>query len=266
MPDVSCPACGSPEHRVFSTRTRNRVVVCRRCRLHYVNPVPPREALRAEVADSDVYTGDQLRKADFFRRRAEALFDRVERLRAPGRVLDVGCAIGTELVVARERGWEGVGIELSQRSVAVARERGVEVLDAPLEESGLPDGSFDLVTLNHVLEHVAEPGPFLAEVRRVLAERGLLFVSVPNVRAWQVFLRGDRHTWTFHDDHFLHFSPRTLELLLRRHGFRVLEARTSRWRDFHDPVEGRPAWFRAANGVAERLGMGIEVFCLASAV
>jgi 2-polyprenyl-3-methyl-5-hydroxy-6-metoxy-1,4-benzoquinol methylase len=263
MPAISCPACGAPKFNVFSTRGRNPVVICRGCRLYYTNPVPERKALHAHVEGSDLYTEDQLRKVDFFRRRAEALFDRVESLLPRGRVLDVGCAIGTELVVARERGWDGVGIELSQSSVSIAREAGVDVRDTPLEESGLPDGHFQLVTLNHVLEHIAHVEPFLAEVRRVLSPEGLLFVAVPNVYAWQFFLKGERYAWTFQDDHFLHFSTRTLPRLLRRHGFEPLEVRTSRWRDFHDPLPGRRAWFRVVNRVVERLGMGMEIFCLA---
>jgi 2-polyprenyl-3-methyl-5-hydroxy-6-metoxy-1,4-benzoquinol methylase len=261
--DAACPACDAREFRVFSTLGRNRVVTCRGCGLYYVNPVPERDALHARVEGSDFYTEDQLRKVDFFRARAERLFERLEGMVPRGRVLDVGCAIGTELVVARERGWEGVGIELSQASVRIARGYGLDVRDTPLEESGLPDGHFQLVTLNHVLEHIASPGPFLAEVRRVLSPEGLLFVAVPNVHAWQFFLRGERYAWTFQDDHFLHFSIRTLPRLLARHGFQTLEIRTSRWRDFHDPLSGRPAWFRAVNGVVERLGMGMEIFCLA---
>lgn len=263
VPPIACPACGSAGYRVFSTRGRNRVVICRGCGLYYTNPLPERESLQARVEGSDLYTEDQLRKVPFFRRRAEALFDRVEPRVGPGRVLDVGCAIGTELVVARERGWEGTGIELSQASVRIARAQGLDVRDVPLEESGFPDGWFDLVTLNHVLEHIAHVDPFLAEVRRVLAPGGLLFVAVPNVRAWLFYLRRENYAWTFQDDHFLHFSPGTLRRLLTRHGFLPLEVETSRWRDFHQPLSERSLPFRAVNRVVEALGMGIEIFCLA---
>jgi len=265
MPRIACPVCDGAEFRVYSILNRNRTVVCRGCGLFYTNPLPGAEELRARVEGSDLYTDDQLRKVDFFRRRAEALFDRVERLRPAGRVLDVGCAIGTELVVARERGWEAVGIELSASSVRVARERGLDVREAPLEECGFAAGGFDLVTLNHVLEHIADPAPFLAETRRVLAGDGLLFVAVPNVRAWIRYLRGERYAWTFQDDHFLHFSTSTLPRLLGRHGFRVLETETSRWRDFHQEPRSRPFPFRAVNRTVERLGMGVEIFCLARA-
>ncbi|HEX2095095.1 MAG TPA: class I SAM-dependent methyltransferase [Longimicrobiaceae bacterium] len=263
MQAISCPACGSAKYRVFSTRGRNRIVVCVGCRLFYVNPIPERGALNARVEGSELYTEDQLRKVEFFRRRAEALFTRVESRIGVGRVLDVGCAIGTGLVVARERGWEGVGIELSQGSVRIALEAGLDVRSVPMEESDFPGGYFDLVTLNHVLEHVPHVESFLGEVRRVLSPDGLLFVAVPNVNAWLRFLRGERYAWTFQDDHFLHFSPRTLRRLLRRCGFRTLEIETSRWRDFHQPVETRSLPFRTVNRVVEMLGMGVEIFCLA---
>lgn len=263
MPEIPCPVCDAPEFRVYGTPNRNRTVVCRGCGLFYTNPVPEPEELRARVSESDLYTEDQLRKVEFFRRRAEALFDRVERLRPAGRVLDVGCAIGTELAVAGKRGWDAVGIELSESSLRVARERGLDVRDAPLEECGFPDGSFDLVTLNHVLEHISDPAPFLREVRRVVAADGLVFVAVPNVRCWIRYLRGERYAWSFQDDHFLHFSTSTLPRLLRRHGFRPLETETSRWRDFHDEPRTKPLPFRAVNRTVETLGMGVEIFCLA---
>ncbi|MBV9775298.1 MAG: methyltransferase domain-containing protein [Gemmatimonadetes bacterium] len=263
MPQTACPACGSAEYAVFSSRGRNRVVTCRGCGLYHTNPVPARGELQARVEESDFYTGDQLRKVPFFRRRAEALFDRVEPRVGGRRVLDVGCAIGTELVVARERGWAGTGIELSQASVRIARGEGLDVRDVPLEASGFAAASFDLVTLNHVLEHIAHVQPFLAEVRRVLSPDGLLFVAVPNVHAWQFFLRGENYAWTFQDDHFLHFTPGTLRRLLVRHGFLPLATETSRWRDFHQPLPERSLPFRVVNRVVERLGMGIEIFCLA---
>ncbi len=266
MPRIACPVCDSAEFRIYSTLNRNRTVVCRGCGLFYTNPLPEPEELRARVEGSDLYTEDQLRKTDFFRRRAETLFERVERLRPKGRVLDVGCAIGTELVVARERGWEAVGIELSASSVRVARERGLDVRETPLEECGFARGEFGLVTLNHVLEHIADPAPFLAEVRRILADDGLLFVAVPNVRAWIRYLRGERYAWSFQDDHFLHFSTFTLPRLLARHGFRALETQTSRWRDFHQEPSSKPLHFRAVNRVVEMLGMGVEIFCLARPV
>jgi len=194
------------------------------------------------------------------------LFDRVEAIIPPARVLDIGCSIGTELVVAKERGWDCTGIELSDSSVEIAKSQGLRIIQAELEEVRLPGDSFDMITVNHMLEHVSDPGPFLREVRRILQRKGLLFISVPNVRAWQFFLRRQNYSWTFHDDHFIHFSTDTLALLLQNYGFTILELSTSRWRDFHDGLEAHSFFFKTANNFIEKLGFGIEIFCLARRV
>lgn len=238
-------------------------MICAGCGLYYTTPVPSTDATTSDVAASSKYTEDQLAKEAFFRRRADSLLDDVESHGERGRLLDVGCAIGTELAAARDRGWDAVGLELSKTSLAVARERGHDARGERLESAGLDDESFDLVTLNHVLEHIPTPNDFLCEVRRVLRPGGLLFVAVPNVETWWVRVKGDRYGWTFQDDHFLHFSRTTLSKLLEARGFEVLSAKTSRWIDSHEPPEERGVLSRWLDAVAERRDLGIEVFCLA---
>lgn len=261
--DVPCHVCDEERYSVFSERGRNRVVVCRACGLYYVTPIPTAEAGAAEVTSSGKYTSDQLAKRAFFRRRAEVLLERVEQLTPVGRLLDVGCAIGTELLVARERGWSATGIELSRSSAEIARRAGLEVIERPIEAAGLSPASFDVVTANHVLEHVPRPGVMLQQIHRVLAPDALLFLSLPNVRAWWFYVKRERYGWTFQDDHFVHFSTATLGRLLERHGFALLEIGTSRWIDDHRDPAAKGRLFRALDGFVERRGLGIEIFCLA---
>ena len=219
--------------------------------------------LSQRVQDSTSYTDDQLLKREFFQRRAQRLFDRVESVLPRGSLLDIGCAVGTELTVGRERGWRVTGIELAESSVRIARDAGLDIRSAPLGTIEFPTHSFDLITMNHVLEHVAETPAFMREVRRILSNDGLLFISLPNVLAWKFYFRRGSYAWTFHSDHYLHFSVTTLPRFLKRHGFEVIEITTSRWLDFHDPVESRSRLFRAVNRAAEQRKLGIEIFCLA---
>lgn len=263
---ISCHACGGRDCCPFIRDPGHQVVQCTRCGLYYVNPVPTESALAQQVQGSVAYTEDQLLKRVFFRRRAEELFNRVEKLVPPGSLLDVGCAIGTELAVGRARGWKVTGIELSESSVRIAREAGFDVRSVPLVKNRFPDHSFDLITMNHVLEHVAHTPAFMREVRRILSDRGLLFISLPNVHAWRFYLQRGSYSWTFHGDHYIHFSVRTLPQLLKRYAFEVLDISTSRWLDFHDPVESRPRLFQAINRAAEQRDLGIEIFCLARPV
>jgi len=262
--EIDCPLCGDREHRPWRGRGR-RLVRCRACGLVYANPIPdPHEQHRA-VGDSRVYTDDQLAKRPFFRRRAHELLETIERLQTrPGRLLDVGCGIGTELEVARERGWRATGIELAAASLHVAKASNLEVLATPLGEAALPDAAFDCVTVNHALEHIPLVRPVLGEVRRVLRPGGLVFVSVPNLAAWPHRLRADRFGLAFNDDHYLFFTPATLGRLLTDAGFAILELTTPRWVDFQrGPASAYGAPFRAVNGLVERLGLGLEIFALA---
>jgi SAM-dependent methyltransferase len=231
-----------------------------------VNPVPAAAHLIEKVHDSAAYTDDQLLKKDFFRRRAERLLDRVETLLKPGRLLDIGCAIGTELIAARDRGWGATGIELAATSVELARKAGLDVRSQELTQTRFPDKYFDLITMNHVLEHVAHTPAFMTEVRRILSNEGLLFISLPNVLAWKFYFRRGSYAWTFHHDHYIHFSVATLPRFLRRYGFENVAISTSRWLDFHDPVEFRSPLFQAINSAVENLNLGIEIFCLARPV
>lgn len=263
---ISCHACGEARYRPFIRDPEHQVVQCLTCGLYYVNPVPAPAVLSQRVQDSAAYTDDQLLKREFFRRRAQHLFDRVETIKPHGRLLDVGCAIGTELAVARDRGWHVTGVELSESSVRIARNAGFDVHQVQLAGIGFPNQSFDLITMNHVLEHVAHTSAFMRETRRILSDKGLLFISLPNVGAWKFYLRRGSYAWTFHKDHYIHFSVRTLTRFLERYGFEVMQISTSRWIDFHDPVESRSQLFQAVNRAAEKCDLGIEIFCLARCV
>jgi 2-polyprenyl-3-methyl-5-hydroxy-6-metoxy-1,4-benzoquinol methylase len=260
---IKCHACGSAEYRPFIRDPEHQVVRCTACGLYYVNPVPTPTLLKQRVHESAAYTDDQILKRDFFRKRAERLLDTVATLRSPGRLLDIGCAIGTELTVARERGWNTSGIELASASILIAQDAGLDVRSQELLDAQFATESFDLITMNHVLEHVAHTPAFMREVGRILRRDGLLFISLPNVHAWKFYFRRGAYAWTFHHDHYIHFSVETLSRFLRTYGFETIAISTPRWLDFHDPIETRSRVFQAINRTIEKSSLGIEIFCLA---
>jgi SAM-dependent methyltransferase len=146
-----------------------------------------------------------------------------------GRLLEVGAAYGHSLDLARKRGWDVEGVELSPRAAAYARENfGLTVFNCDLVETPLSDESFDAVIMWHVLEHVRNPKEQLLRVAAVLKHGGVLGIRVPNIGSYGARVAGEWWPWMCPPAHLWFFSSTTLPRLLRNIGFEVLEARTLR--------------------------------------
>jgi SAM-dependent methyltransferase len=106
--------------------------------------------------------------------------------RKPGRrrLLDIGSGNGDFLRGMQQQGWEVQGLEPDTAAADAARQGGVPVISAPLQEASLETGSFDAVTLNHVIEHFHDPADALRICRQVLAPCGTLWLATPNLEAW----------------------------------------------------------------------------------
>lgn len=97
-----------------------------------------------------------------------------------GRLLDVGCGDGTYLAHMRDLGWEVEGVEVDPRAVEQARKLDLIIHKGNLEQMSFQDYRFDVVTLNHVLEHVHAPLKLLKECYRILKPGGTLIAITPN--------------------------------------------------------------------------------------
>jgi SAM-dependent methyltransferase len=235
-----CPACGSLNARFLWTIDANadgptdrpyELWHCPQCRTGITWPPPPREAEaplpQATPHDRRGAKGWSPAEALLAALEGQRLREIHRHSRPPGRLLEVGAGKGRFLARARRRGWSAQGLDPSPRQVTAAQARyGIEVLLADLEEAELPERSFDVVAAWHVLEHLRDPTPFLARVRRLLRPGGIFAFEVPNFDSWQARLTS-RH-WLHLDipRHLFHYNPDSLEALLGEHGFAVREQGT----------------------------------------
>ena len=236
-----CLVCGSDRLSPLPMRYEWQggsfpAATCGECAVRFLAVQPTGETLTrmysAEYFEQDFRCGrSAASSADeaAFREENDGLLDRFEPYRSAGRLLDVGCASGLLLHRAIARGWSAIGVELSPDAVAQARALGLDVRQGTLEQASLPAGSFDLVYLGDVLEHVPDCRATFAEVARVLAPGGHLFLRGPTTtnsiaRAWGLALYGvlgrvivlrepPYHLWEF--------TPRPLEGLATRVGLVV---------------------------------------------
>jgi 2-polyprenyl-3-methyl-5-hydroxy-6-metoxy-1,4-benzoquinol methylase len=145
--------------------------------------------------------------------------------RPGGRLLDVGCGSGDWIMFMRGLGWQVSGNDFDANAVKTARDRGLDVECASLEQQNHADASFDAVTLSHVIEHVPNPIQTLVECRRILKPGGRLVLFTPN--ASSLSHRVFKQDWRgLEPPRHLHvFSTESMRPLLERAGFRNISVR-----------------------------------------
>jgi len=140
------------------------------------------------------------------------------------RLLDVGCGKGSFIARMRDQGWEVEGSEVDADAVEYARSSGLSVHLGSLENIHFPDNTFDVITSNHVIEHVHDPISLIQECLRVLKPGGRLVLATPNIESFghQYFERD----WSHLDPprHLRLFTKETLRECATRAGFRSVDA------------------------------------------
>ncbi len=232
---ATCPACGSGSSRPAFQIREFEFRACRRCGTWFVPDPPSPEELAALYRDQEYWaapgeSGLAPGYRDYLADRAhiEAKFAmclaHLERLRPPGRLLDVGAGPGFLVAAARARGWDAVGLEPNEWAAAYARdELGLDVRPGLLPAPGLKDGSFDAVTLMDVIEHVADPGAMLDEAHRLTAPDGALAVLTPDAGAFFSRALGRRWPEALRvPEHLVLFTRAGLATLLASHGYEAV--------------------------------------------
>lgn len=102
---------------------------------------------------------------------------------APAKILDFGCGGGEYLLRMRRLGHSVVGVDFDPASLERARKSGLEVMSPDELEASNSQGRFDLITLAHVIEHVADPVALLQMLRSCLRPGGRLYLEAPNSQA-----------------------------------------------------------------------------------
>lgn len=148
-----------------------------------------------------------------------------------GRLLDVGCGRG-DLMVKFAAGYPCEGLEPSALAARGARERGFKVMETTLEKAELPHDTYDVVTLDAVIEHFDDPMVAMKKVGATMRPGGVVVLRTPKMDGPSCRLYG--RTWNGYrvGFHTHMFNIHTLEMLLRRSGLEAMRRpRRNRWFD-----------------------------------
>lgn len=228
----ACALCGSTGHaRLFTVDSHPvpdgrqwDLVRCAGCGLVFVVPMPGWEDLEA------IYTRQTYYQEECKPRVPDPDNPNVRFLQhfaTGGRLLDVGCGPGHFLNDARAAGWEVVGLDPNPFNAAFARDAyGVEVHTGTLAEVRFRPGSFDVVCMMGVVEHLPDPVGAVRDMARWVRPGGGIFLLTQNIRSWLAWLMGRRFVFIIPPEHVHYFSPGTIRRLLDTTGFALVGLRT----------------------------------------
>lgn len=217
-----------PDH--FLTHESFTICRCDNCGFLFTNPRPAAGELPAYYQSAEYishsnsrqgiqnFIYQQVRKYTLGRK-----YKLIQNYSQGSRILDIGCATGEFLNYFKKRNWETFGIEPD----AKARKMGISNYALHIEDEEyldkLPDASFDVITMWHVLEHVPLLNERIAQLQRLLSPRGILFIAVPNPASPDAVFYGSY--WAAYDvpRHLYHFTRKTIPFLFSKHAFRLVQ-------------------------------------------
>ena len=224
--NLSCTICNNSKHehyclgkdRVHGIPGKFELIQCTRCKLIEIHPKPSMESLKKYYPIKGYYTYDDEQKTNNLREilnnYCESKIDRYCPHKENGIILDIGCGNGNFLGKMKKKGMQTFGIDAFQNS----SNRDIDCFyHKELHECNLPQDYFDIITMNHVLEHLINPQEVLEEIHRILKPNGTFVVGVPNSNslASKIFksdwvqLDPPRHIYSFSDTNLLQLLENT---------------------------------------------------------
>jgi len=235
---TSCPICQSNDIQEQLTATDHTVSKinfsiwhCNACTARFTQDVPEQDAIGAYYASDNYISHSDTKKGLI-----NSLYHLVRKRTLAGKkglviqqtgitkgaILDIGCGTGAFLHTMKEAGWDITGLEPDQ----IARTKAAELYAVHPQEPGklfeLKPASFNAITLWHVLEHVHELHAYISQIEQLLAPGGKAFIAVPNYTSTDAAIY--QAHWAAYDvpRHLYHFSPQSIEALLRQHGLKLI--------------------------------------------
>lgn len=272
----NCPVCGSADIKnVWNAKDYTvsgetfEIAVCGNCSLAFTQDVPDESSIapyyQSEnyISHSNTAKGLVNRVYHLVRRqtltRKRKLISAATRLQS-GSLLDVGSGTGTFVQEMKEHGWMVTGLEPDPGAREVAMNDYQVTLHDTADLYQLPAGSFDAITLWHVLEHVHDLQAYMQQLKVLLKPEGRIFIAVPNYTSADA--QAYQEYWAAFDvpRHLYHFSPASIRSLTERNGLRVLNYKPMWYDSFYISLlsskykNGRTNWLGAAwNGLISNL-------------
>lgn len=236
--ECSCPACSTLDKALIFEKDGFRYNRCTSCSTDFISPRPSSAVLSEFYSVSNLYrffrekvfpATVETRRIQFFRPRVERIIEAAASVGfSKPAILEVGAGFGIFCEEAERSGRFSrvIGVEPNHGLAEDCSNRGINVVGKMIEDVS-PDevGQSDVVCSFEVFEHLLEPSQFLVNCRKLLVPGGLLFITCPNGKGFDLRMLGVLSD-TYNFQHLNYFNPESIQLLLENNGFKILTVRT----------------------------------------
>lgn len=227
-----CPWCGSDKAQInlwlkdeFLTKEDFHICECLSCGLLYTMPRPSKDKIGAYYKSEEYYSHQENKKGFI-----PKVYEAVKKVNlkhkyklatngiTKGKLLDIGCGVGDFLHTAEEHGWDCTGVEPSEDAIAIARKRIKANIIASEDLEQIPEATFDLITMWHVLEHVDDLKWQVEQLQRLIKPQGRIVIAVPNHKSYDAQFY--KELWAAYDvpRHLSHFDKITITKIFKTKG------------------------------------------------
>ena len=238
-----CPWCGSDKAQInlwlkdeFLSKEDFHICECLSCGLLYTMPRPSKDKIGANYKSEEYYSHQENKKGFI-----PKVYEAVKKVNLKykyklatyginqGKLLDIGCGVGDFLHTAEEHEWDCTGVEPSEEAKFIARKRIKANVITSDEMEQIPDVTFDLITMWHVLEHVDDLKWQVDQLERLVKPQGRIVIAVPNYKSYDAQFY--KELWAAYDvpRHLSHFNKTTLTKIFKSKGLELIKTEKLIW-------------------------------------
>ena len=227
-----CYLCGG-KMTLFLKKNGYNIYRCSVCGLGRTDLARDYETFVQEHYNKGYFTGDPTRSAyidykedkPFILKNMRVFLRHVQKYKPKGRLLDVGCALGFFVELARDHGYDAYGFDPSSYAVGEAKKmvEPARIKQGTTTSVIYPPKSFDVITMFDVFEHLSDPGADMAKLSTLLKDDGIMVVATGNTAS--AMAKTLKRRWTFYipPQHLFFFNKKTMAALLKKNKLTVIE-------------------------------------------
>lgn len=233
----TCPSCGSQKIEQYTTIKDHSVsgkvfgiYKCLHCSLQFTQHAPAQDSISKYYQSADYVshtdTKEGLINKLYHLVRTFTLGNKRKMIsrftgRKTGKILDIGCGTGAFLNEMKQHGWQTEGLEPDNTAIEKANSLYGIFAKSPDELFKLDASSYNAVTMWHVLEHVHQLQEYIAQLKKIIKDDGVIFIAVPNYTSFDA--SHYKENWAAYDvpRHLYHFSPESMKVLIEKHGLNI---------------------------------------------